>query len=280
MILVNFLFVGVTLFSAAKGGLIGANTIGFNFAGLSSASVAGLVTVNASQQKNFQILTYILAACAGLLFLLTLLMISRLKIAIACLKVASVAIDHMPMLLFFPLFTLAIFAFVIVWWVAVTVFLYACGTVAQDPITAQWEVTWTRNLQYVGIYHLFGLLWTIQFLVAFSQVVVAGAVGTFYWCRADANNEEMRKPISSAQPSLSSPPTCQRHCYSHRPQLRSSGCVTLTLLCCCHRCPTSPPTHTRPALHPQPRSTALGGTTWAPSPSAPSSSQWCSSSAW
>lgn len=42
------------------------------------------------------------------------------------------------------------------------------------------------------------LLCVVQFLTAFSQVVVAGAVGTFYWCRADAENEEMRKPIRGA----------------------------------------------------------------------------------
>lgn len=40
----------------------------------------------------------------------------------------------------------------------------------------------------------------LQFLTSFSQVVVAGAVGTFYWCRADSSSEEMKRPISSARP--------------------------------------------------------------------------------
>lgn len=136
---------------------------GFNFAGFSSGAILDdLVTVDQSQRQNFKVLTYILAAAAGLMFLLTLIMLRRIKIAVACLKVASVAIDHMPSLLFFPLFTLSIFAAFIVWWVAVVVFLYACGEVKQDPATAQWDLYWTRNLQWVGIYHLFGLLWTIQ----------------------------------------------------------------------------------------------------------------------
>lgn len=43
-----------------------------------------------------------------------------------------------------------------------TVFLYACGQVRQDPSTAEWELVWTRGLQWVGIYHLFGFLWTVQ----------------------------------------------------------------------------------------------------------------------
>lgn len=41
-------------------------------------------------------------------------------------------------------------------------FLYACGQVQQDPQTAVWELSWSKNLQWVGIYHLFGLLWTMQ----------------------------------------------------------------------------------------------------------------------
>lgn len=52
------------------------------------------------------------------MFLLTLIMIRRIKIAVACLKVASVAIDHMPSLLLFPLFSLTIFAGFIIWCVA------------------------------------------------------------------------------------------------------------------------------------------------------------------
>ena len=38
------------------------------------------------QTKNFKILTYILAAATGLVLLLTLLMIPRLRVAAACIK--------------------------------------------------------------------------------------------------------------------------------------------------------------------------------------------------
>lgn len=246
VIFVNLLFVGVTLFSAVKGGLIASDAVGINFSALSASSVSGsLTTVNADQQRNFQVLTYIFAAAAGLLLLLTLLMASRLRVAIACLEVASLAINHMPLVLFFPLVTLAVYVAFIIWWIFVTVFLYSCGVATQDPATGAWELQWTRQLQYVGIYHLFGLLWTtqaraparrwrplcvggkqplahpsappaatlprlLQFLVSFSHVVIAGAVATFYWCRGDSESKEIRSPISSA---LSASPTsrpCER----------------------------------------------------------------------
>lgn len=136
---------------------------GINFSSFSGSSVSGsLTTVNGEQQKNFKILTYIFAVLAGLVLLLTLLMASRLRIAIACLEVASMAINHMPLILFFPLATLCVYVAFIIWWIFVTVFLYSCGDIAQDPSTGQWELTWSRQLQYLGIYHLFGLLWTTQ----------------------------------------------------------------------------------------------------------------------
>eukprot|EP00882_Tetradesmus_deserticola_P032381 GHRQ01036732.1.p1 GENE.GHRQ01036732.1~~GHRQ01036732.1.p1 ORF type:complete len:143 (+),score=50.40 GHRQ01036732.1:192-620(+) len=44
---------------------------------------------------------------------------------------------------------------------------------------------WDNRLMYAFIYHLFGLLWTNQFIVGFCSVVVAGAVANYYWSRGD-----------------------------------------------------------------------------------------------
>jgi len=43
------------------------------------------------------------------------------------------------------------------------------------------------NLQYMLAYHFFGLLWTIQFITAFGQCVIAGAIATYYWTRGEGN---------------------------------------------------------------------------------------------
>jgi choline transporter-like protein 2/4/5 len=42
---------------------------------------------------------------------------------------------------------------------------------------------WDNKLMYAFIYHLFGLLWTNQFIVGFASVVVAGSVAQYYWNR-------------------------------------------------------------------------------------------------
>jgi choline transporter-like protein 2/4/5 len=45
---------------------------------------------------------------------------------------------------------------------------------------------WDNRLMYAFIYHLFGLLWTNQFIVGFCNVVVAGAVANYYWSRGES----------------------------------------------------------------------------------------------
>lgn len=45
---------------------------------------------------------------------------------------------------------------------------------------------WDNRLMYAFIYHLFGLLWTNQFVVGFCSVVVAGAVANYYWAHGDS----------------------------------------------------------------------------------------------
>lgn len=41
------------------------------------------------------------------------------------------------------------------------------------------------KLKYAFIFHFFGLLWSNQFIVGLSSVVVAAAVAQFYWASGD-----------------------------------------------------------------------------------------------
>lgn len=45
---------------------------------------------------------------------------------------------------------------------------------------------------YAFIVHLFGLLWANQFIVGFTSVTVAGAVGSYYWARGAAGRRAPR----------------------------------------------------------------------------------------
>ena len=49
-----------------------------------------------------------------------------------------------------------------------------------DPNCA-YQLDWNTNLQYVALYHFFGLLWTIQFIEGYGQVVIAGVIANYYF---------------------------------------------------------------------------------------------------
>ena len=53
--------------------------------------------------------------------------------------------------------------------------LHGCGV----------ETEWSRELQYMLLYHFFGFLWTTQFFIAVSYLVVAYVFAKFYWSGAD-----------------------------------------------------------------------------------------------
>lgn len=56
---------------------------------------------------------------------------------------------------------------------------------------------WNDDLKYAFAYHFFGLLWTNQFIVGWGMVVIAGAIGSYYWARG--NSDEMpRMPVVRA----------------------------------------------------------------------------------
>lgn len=51
-----------------------------------------------------------------------------------------------------------------------------------------YTVEWNDSLKYMFLYHVFGLLWTNQFIIGMGYVIIAGAVANFYWSRADPSS--------------------------------------------------------------------------------------------
>ncbi|KAK3235506.1 hypothetical protein CYMTET_54296, partial [Cymbomonas tetramitiformis] len=93
-------------------------------------------------------------------------------------------------------------------WVLAAVWLFSSGDVeradcdlsdyATDSIkSCGYTVNFSTELQYMLLYHLFGLLWTLQFILAFTYCVIAGATANYYWTRGqvDAINAS---PVTSA----------------------------------------------------------------------------------
>ena len=192
---VNLILIAVTAYCGMKAGLI-------ELAGVSDAVDASGASVDLTGAEEnaaaFEYITYLMCGVAGLALLFTLLMIRRLMIAIACLKVASQAIAAMPMILFSPVIPLVMNVAFMAWAVLVATYLYASGTIERNTETGEIAITWNETLQYMSLYHLFGIFWTTQFIAGFGVMVTAGAVAAFYWQRDDMPRGPIRKAMGRA----------------------------------------------------------------------------------
>ena len=189
-------------YCAAKGGVIDyGDAVGADATTTSTNSTltgtTGSIGVDLGASEDAELFEgafYVMAAFTGVAFLFTLLMIRRLMIAIACLKVASQAIAAMPMILFSPVVPLLMNVCFMAWAVIVAVYLYSSGTLtkASDGTVS---IDWSETLQYMSLYHLFGVFWTTQFIAGFGVMMTAGAIAAYYWQRDDMPRGPIRKSI-------------------------------------------------------------------------------------
>lgn len=219
IILVNLLAIALTVFTFVKAGVIGEDEISA-IAGENSKQTledaAGVELDAASSNKEVMLGTAIfMCITTVLLFLFTLAMISKLNVATKILKVASQAVMATPTVVLYPLSSFVLLFGFVVYWLFAAVYLYSSGNIQKRDCTSilgidtpiataaldktgmscGYEVVLDANLQYMLAYHFFGLLWTTQFITAFGQCVIAGAIASYYWTRGEGNEPS---PVLSA----------------------------------------------------------------------------------
>ncbi|XP_036289035.1 choline transporter-like protein 1 isoform X9 [Pipistrellus kuhlii] len=121
-----------------------------------------------------------------ILFLIMLFMRKRIALTIALFHVAGKVFIHLPLLVFQPFWTF--FALVLFWayWIMTLLFLGTTGSaVKNDRGFVEFKVS--GPLQYMWWYHVVGLIWISEFILACQQMTVAGAVVTYYFTRDKRN---------------------------------------------------------------------------------------------
>uniref|UniRef100_A0A286XLA1 Choline transporter-like protein n=1 Tax=Cavia porcellus TaxID=10141 RepID=A0A286XLA1_CAVPO len=147
----------------------------------------------------------ILAVLEGILLLLLIFLRQRIRIAIALLTEASRAVGHMMSTMFYPLVTFVLLVICIAYWVTTYVY-WAPNTSAPGCETAPVNQTCDpmsrnhscrglmcvfqdysstgqvqRTLFNLQIYGVLGLFWTVNWVLALGQCVLAGSFASFYW---------------------------------------------------------------------------------------------------
>lgn len=132
---VNLVFIAFTLFSALK-----ANKIQSAWA---TNAISGL-NVNQSY-LSWEIIMWVSVGITALLLLITLVLIPRIRIAVAVLKVAVTGIAAVPTLLVWPIFPLIFEVAFLCYWIYVLLFLYTSG--AMQETGDKWNYQATRDVE-------------------------------------------------------------------------------------------------------------------------------------
>ena len=206
VLVMNLALIAVAVFLWMKAGVIGEE--GINAAlEVSGQSVDLPAAADPVEGEKNQMIALAAAATvvAALLLLFTLASLKSIRVAIAVIKMGAQAIVAVPSAIVFPL-TVPLVAMValVFYWLFGAFFIYSSGDVAQDacvpdptyygpganPACAAdeqcqcgYSVKMDETLGFMLIYHFFGLLWTTQFIVAFTLTVLAGAISPYYWSR-------------------------------------------------------------------------------------------------
>eukprot|EP00698_Gefionella_okellyi_P009522 TRINITY_DN2428_c0_g1_i1.p1 TRINITY_DN2428_c0_g1~~TRINITY_DN2428_c0_g1_i1.p1 ORF type:complete len:647 (+),score=142.72 TRINITY_DN2428_c0_g1_i1:61-2001(+) len=131
----------------------------------------------------------LVAACvlgAGIILFLLILccMCSRIRLAIQIVKEASKAMADVPCIVCVPIPIVAVMVMFIGYWCIILVFLASSGSITFAAFGQSLYVA-NDNIRYVMLYHLFGGLWTFNWIIAIGYTVIAGAVGAWYFTYPD-----------------------------------------------------------------------------------------------
>ncbi|KAF0684105.1 Aste57867_23892 [Aphanomyces stellatus] len=204
VLLVIVMLLITTFFLAYKGQLLNNSEIAANLAktGLSSdaisqvtsqlSSASAAVTFANSQVKYWTYAAYIFMGVDVLVLFLLIFMCGRIQIAVGIIREASKAVGRMPMLVLFPIIPVVFLTAFIIYWIIAAAFLASSGTITAGSVVdtvgaatgqahQQFATQDNNVLNYLLVYHVFGFLWTSQFLQAVGYTTMAGAVCEYYW---------------------------------------------------------------------------------------------------
>nr|XP_048293868.1 choline transporter-like protein 4 [Myodes glareolus] len=172
-----------------------------------------------SVQETWLAALIILAVLEGILLLMLIFLRQRIRIAVALLKEASRAVGQMMSTMFYPLVTFVLLVICISYWALIALYLATSGqpqyayrvpdsnasdcqnvpvNKSCDPMASTGNFSSCpgltcafqgysstgpaqRSIFNLQIYGVLGLFWTVNWVLALGQCVLAGAFASFYW---------------------------------------------------------------------------------------------------
>ena len=133
--------------------------------------------------KLFEALMIISLILTLILLILVIALRNRIRLCVAVFKEASRATARMPQIFLTPFLGYIFMAGLFVYWIWVYLYMATSGTkTAYDNGFVYFKQT-NNNYRKMWWYHLFGLLWTSQFIIACGQLTLAGMGAMWYFTR-------------------------------------------------------------------------------------------------
>jgi len=138
----------------------------------------------------------VLVVMLAIIFLAVLCLVQRIGIAVGVIEEASSAMIHIPTILLVPLGVGALMIPLAIYWVYIGAYLASTGLPQYDDNDNFTGYKTTGIYVRLELYHLFGGLWTLNFLHAIGECVIAGAIASYYWVHD--KKDVPRNPVASS----------------------------------------------------------------------------------
>ncbi|XP_052825829.1 choline transporter-like protein 1 [Octopus bimaculoides] len=177
------------LIVAALGSIIGTAFLWWTYAGFKNkldddeAFQIPFLEIEINGEKAFLIYSIIATILTVILLLVLFIMRKRISLAIGLFTEAGKCLTDMPMLIIQPLWSVFILVIFIVYWIITLAYL---STAEIPESNDAGFVTYKEHayVSYLWWYHVIGLIWTGEFILACEQLVISEIIATWYFTRS------------------------------------------------------------------------------------------------
>eukprot|EP00727_Mastigamoeba_balamuthi_P012592 m51a1_g7956 hypothetical protein (677) ;mRNA; f:188581-191610 len=185
-------FAGVIVWSCVLGALAGLGALTLYVWVASRRAARDVQSASATVLEDDKVMAEFLSYAVNALLVVdtlavvfVVLMRNRIRLAVGVVQEASVALRSLPCLVTgVPLCTFAAVGLFLAYWIVVGLLLATAGLKPglETKSIAHIDLP-DRILRYMTIYHLFGLFWCVEFILAVSKMTTAGAIAQWYWTK-------------------------------------------------------------------------------------------------
>lgn len=138
-----------------------------------------------SDAQMWQITSYVVIGLVVAMYLVVIFMFKRIQIAIGVVKYGARALGSNPFLLAVPLVSFLVVALVFFYSIVIGMYLYSAGDI--ELVDGRRTFVLNDDLKNAIIYHLFGTIWTILFIMAICSTTVSGTVAQHYFTQQNTS---------------------------------------------------------------------------------------------